>query len=166
MEQSNEAKAALAKSERLMQECYETLGVPKSALNMDVLCGQYRIKEGKVVNKPVANYTFINTELKVFVKDNTLSFADINQRFDIPMDALRGIRTVNKAVSLPTWNKQKHYGEAPYDQCKISSNRYGYTSKPYYALCIQNELGEEYELYFPTYELATIEKLTGLSPIE
>ena len=76
------------------------------------------------------------------------------------------IRTVNKAISLPTWNKQKHFGEAPYDKYKLSANRYGYTSKPYYALCIRTELGVDYELYFPCYELPIMQKLTGLSPVQ
>ena len=166
IEQSDEAKTALQKSEALMKECYETLGVPKGAADMDVLCSQYRVKDGKIVNKPVANYTFINTELKVFLQDEALCFADINQKFAIPKDALLSIRTVNKAISLPTWNKQKHFGEAPYDKYKLSANRYGYSSKPYYALCIRTELGVDYELYFPCYELPIIQKLTGLSPVQ
>ncbi len=166
VEQSEEAKIALQKSEALMQKCYDTLGVPKDAADVDVLCGQYRVKDGKIVHKSIASYTFINTELKVFVQNGALCFADINQAFAIPQEALLSIHTVNKTVSLPTWNKKTRIGEAPYDKYKISATRYGYSSKPYYALCIRTETGEDYELYFPCYELPIIQSLTGLSPIQ
>ena len=62
--------------------------------------------------------------------------------------------------------KEKGVREAPYDPYKISATRFGYSIKSYYALVIRSEEGEDYELYFPAYELPTVQKLTGLLPTE
>ncbi len=166
VESGEEAKNALKAADALMRSCYDTLGVPKHADDMDILCSQYCVKDGQVINKPTACYTFVNTELKAFVQDDTLCFSDICQKFTIPRSCLQGIRCIEKSITFPNWNKEKGFREAPYDQYKISATRFGYSIKSYYALVIRSEEGEDYELYFPAYELPTVQKLTGLIPTE
>ena len=166
VESGEEAKNALKAADALMRSCYDTLGVPKQADSLDVLCSQYTIKDGRAVNKPTACYTFVNAELKAFVQDDALCFADISQKISVPLSCVQSIRLIDKSITFPTWNKKKGYREAPYDQYKISATRFGYSIKPYYALLIRSEEGEEYELYFPAYELSTVQKLTGLIPTE
>jgi hypothetical protein len=166
VESGEEAKNALKAADALMRSCYDTLGVPKHADEMDVLCSQYCVKDGQIVNKPTACYTFVNAELKVFVQDDALCFADISQKICVPLSSLQSIRRIEKSITFPTWNKETSFKDAPYDQYKISATRFGYSIKSYYALCIRGEGGEDYELYFPAYELPTVQKLTGLIPTE
>jgi hypothetical protein len=70
---------------------------------------------------------------------------------------------VNKRTSVPTWNKDEEPRKGKYKQYKMTVNSYGNVFfKPYYILEIEKD-NQTFGIYFPCYELSTIENLTGLT---
>jgi hypothetical protein len=160
--ESPELEQASKRSQMLNQQSYDSLGVPADADTMDVLCSRYIVKKGEPVNRPFGPYTFIATEVKIYTEGEVLVLADVHQKFSIPLSSLTGLRTIQKPVTLPVWNKDAYVDQPPYDQYHITINQNGVNFKPYHALLIRDDEGEAYELYFPSYELPVIERLTGL----
>ena len=158
--ESPEVEAATKKAQDLNRESYESLGVPAEAATIDVLCSRYVIKKDEPINRPFGPYTFIATEVRIYVEGNDLMLADVHQKFAIPLYMLSGLRTIEKPVTLPIWNKDTPIDQPPYNGFKITVNQNGVNFRPYYALRIVNDAGQEYQLYFPCYELPVIERLT------
>jgi hypothetical protein len=159
---SPEVKAAIVRSQALNQRSYESLGVPADALTADVLCSRYVIKKDTPVNRPFGPYTFIATEIKMYVEGELLMLVDLHQRFSIPLSSLTGLRVIQKPVTLPIWNKEAPIDQEPYKDYALTVNQNGVHFKYYHALCITREDGVQYELYFPPYEIIPFEALTGL----
>jgi hypothetical protein len=67
-EASPEVEQAAKKSQALNQHSYNSLGVPANAATVDVLCSRYVIKKDVPVNRPFGPYTFIATEIKMYVE--------------------------------------------------------------------------------------------------
>ncbi len=157
---------AVSEAEEFVEASYAILGVPKDAFDMDVLITNYSVKNDKLVLKFDKFTQFINIDVKAFMQDGALFFADTRRKYSIPLTSLGDIRTIKKRTSVPLWNKDVPYNDEKYKPYKITENNYGHIFfKPYYALSINHE-GEEYELYFPPYELPIIERLTGKRVIE
>ena len=161
---SPEVAQAIKKSAALNQQSYESLGVPADAATIDVLCSRYAIKKGEPINRPFGPYTFIATEVKIYKEGDALMLADLYQTFAIPKEALTAIRTVQKPVTLPAWNKETPIDQPPYNGYNLTLNHNGVHFKYYHTLTVTRGDGEEYDLYFPPYEITTIEALTGLHP--
>ncbi|MGM9640097.1 MAG: hypothetical protein ACI3V3_01875 [Faecousia sp.] len=155
---SEENAVALHRQESLEWSCYEALDVPGDAPYVDVLLMRYKEKKGKPVPVATGGTTFLNPQLRIFIREGKLCLADLFQRYDIPMKDLAGIYRVNAWGSAPSWNKDESF---PNDKgYKITTFQYGIRFKPYYALFIRRQ-GETYALYFPPYELPLFQKLTG-----
>ena len=141
---------------------YDELGVPSDAPNCDILTFTYKIKNGetKVKNNGVVDY--LNIDMRVYLQDNCLCIADLEEVHAFPLAELTGIKTVNKRISIPLWNKEEAYNKGEYKQYKMTENNVGTVFfKPYHNLTLTHE-GEEHGIYFPCYELPLFEKLTGL----
>jgi hypothetical protein len=160
--ESPELEQASKRSQMLNQQSYDSLGVPADADTMDVLCSRYVIKKDVPVNRPFGPYTFIATEIKMYVEGESLMLADLYQKFSVPLSSLTGLRVIQKPVTLPIWNKDAPIDQEPYKQYNLTVNQNGVHFKYYHALCITHEDGEQYELYFPPYEQIPFEALTGL----
>ena len=158
------AEEQVANIEEDVNKIYEELGVPSSAATVDVFLFKYKDKEGKVVPKVVGMQTFdfLNMEVKMFVRDGKLHLADIENLYSFDMSSIKSIETVNKSVSMLSWNKESGYTEERYAKYKINENNLGnIVVKPYHILMLEQD-GQEYGLYFPCYELEIFEILTGL----
>ena len=146
-----------------VEQNYQTLGVPAEAPEMDVIMFFYRRKGEKIKVKSRGVTEYINFALRVFTENDALCFADVGQRWEIPLEEITGIREIKKAIFIPGWNKETPYNKGEYKPYKINANNLGQLRiKPYYALCIRRG-GKDYELYFPPYELPLVERLTGFS---
>lgn len=145
-------------------ECaFSELGVPSSALRADVILFRYIIKDGVIKPKAGAFDTspYVNFEMRAYLCDYNLCLADVENVYSFPLNSLKRITAVKKRIMLPSWNKEEDHNKGIYKQYKISSNQYGYSVKPYYILELERD-GEEYGIYFPSYELPTFESLTLL----
>ena len=161
---SDETQRVIATAEQLLENVYEELRVPRNAASMDILVFRYVEKNGQVVPKATGVLTFMSCVCKVFTENGNFCIADADQRYEIPMGAIRRIVTVNKDASIPTWNKEIPTNKPPYKQYKLRLDNYGFIHfKPYYILEMEHE-GQAWSLYFPSYELPLVESLTGHHP--
>lgn len=143
---------------------YRELGVPDNASNVDILSFHYVIKKNspQAKAKGRAPTVYNNPEHKIFVSDNMLNIADLSYKYSFPLSELRAIRTVNKKITIPAWNKEVHPTKGIYKHFKMNVTNYGCIAfKPYYILEVEHD-EELFGIYFPCYEKYLIETLTGL----
>ena len=143
---------------------YLAMGVPQGADDADIIMFQYKIKDGAVVPSAHALIPtpYINFENKIFDDGDNLCFADTENVYSFKKSDLRAIRTVEKKISVPSWNKKSMPTEGEYATYGMTVNKMGMvTMKRYHILEIEHE-GELLGIYFPCYELDTFERLTGL----
>lgn len=151
-------------ADRVDRESRAILGIPADAASIDIFGYAYKLKKGK--EKPVTTlFDYINLDLFVFRDGDALCLADHTNKYTFPLAALTGIRRIDKRVRFPEWNKAEAHHKEPYKSFKIGYYDEVYSVKPYYALDMLHD-GEEYTLLFPSYELATVENLTGLKAPE
>lgn len=157
---------AIRRADAAVEACYDMLGVPANAFNADIFMMKYKLKGGIIKPRDQGFFTFINAELKVFADEENLYIADAISKYAFPKECLTGIRTINKKAQVSGWHKETPYNKGEYKKYKITENDYGTIFiKPYYALQM-SRYGEDYELYFPVYELEIMKALTGLDVTE
>ena len=162
--ETDDASETLSDLTKNQKNAYEELGVPANAVPTDVLLFHYKMKKGKpaAIAKGMAPSAYVNTELKAYVKDGQLCLADTESVYAFPLEEMTGIRTVSKRISVPSWNKSELPTKGIYKPYKLTIANTGYIFfKPYYILEL-NHYGTPCGIYFPSYELPTVEKLTGL----
>lgn len=156
----------MRRADAVVEASFDMLGVPDTAVDTDILMMKYKLKNGEIKPKEQGFFTFINAELKVFADDENIYISDAVLKYAFPKECITGIRTINKKAQVAGWNKETAYNKGDFKQYKITENQYGTIFiKPYYALQMSRN-GEDYELYFPVYELKTFEQLTGLTAKE
>ncbi len=164
--QSDETKQAHSRVQQALQNSYAELGVPANAVNFDLLMFRYQIKKDQVVPTSLGPVAFIACDFKIFSENGNLCLADADQRYEIPLSSIERILTVHKDGAIPSWNKNEPVNQPPYKQYKLRIDNYGFLHfKPYYILEFSYK-NETWGMYFPNYELPTIENLTGLHPQE
>ncbi len=143
------------------KRAFAELEVPESSIPTDILLFRFVIKDGvcKAKESALSVTPYLNHEMRAYLKDYNLCLADVGGVYSFPLESLKRITTVKKRIILPEWNKEEAYNKGIYKQYKISSNQYGVSVKPYYILELEKD-GEEYGIYFPSYELPTFESLT------
>ncbi len=141
-----------AAKERLQKLSYENMGVPDTAESVDAFLVQYEIKNADV--KLVGMSNILN--YKMYVENEELHLATDIAVLAIPLEFVNGITKIKKKMQFGKWEREDNYRKLG-----VKKNKYYYYVAEFYALKI-NHNGEEYALYFPPYELETIEKLTGL----
>ncbi len=159
--QSEEVRDNERELEQNLQRAYRELGVPAQAADVDILMFCYTVKNGEVQVKKNTPVPYLNMELKLFCEGDRLCIADAHERYEFPLREIRGIRTVNKRIHVPFWNKKLPHNSEEYKRYKITSNNIGMIFfKPYYILELDHG-GEQWGIHFPCYELPVIEALTG-----
>lgn len=167
---SEENKHLFSEVEIITKNIHNELGVPANALEVDIISPRYaygyndeiefrkrRYEGGHVVEPEYENHSY-----KLFVSENTLFIVDTEGKYAVPLSEIKRIRTVNEKIAVDSWLKDESYDEGQYKKYKIrEDDEYNISFKPYHILEIEHE-GEEWEMYFPCYELPVIEKLTGL----
>ena len=162
--QGEETERQIDAIESNLQRIYEELEVPADAATVDILIFRYRIKDGAICPKelPLQSTPYNNLEVRLYVKGDCLCMADLENVYSFPLSSLRSIKTVNKRISVPVWNKEEEPTEGRFKPYKMTvNNMEDVFFKPYHILEIAHE-GESYGLYFPCYELDVFEKVTGL----
>lgn len=161
--QEQNAEDQVEAIERNARAIYEELGVPVDAATVDVLMFHYKIRKGEPIPQTLGLQTvpFVNLEVKAYESDGCLCLADTEHRYAFPLSGIKGIRTVNKRIGIPSWNKEEDPRKGIYKPYRMTVSDAGDVYfKPYYVLEIERE-GELYGLYFPCYERAVFERLSG-----
>ena len=158
-----DASGKLEMLEVSAKRAFAELEVPESSIPTDILIFSFVVKDGvcKAKENGLSVTPYFNHEARAYLKDYNLCLADVGGVYSFPLESLKRISTVKKRIILPEWNKEEVFNKGIYKQYKISSNQYGISVKPYYILELEKD-GEEYGIYFPSYELPTFESLTLL----
>ncbi len=150
--------------ESISKSIYTELRVPEEARFVDVLSFLYKEKNGeiKVAEKGMQFSRYFNPEFKIFLEGDRLCLVNLEAKYAFPLSSLRAIRTVNKGIQIPTWNKNEAHNKGRYAKYKMSVDNYGCLhTKPYYILELEYE-GESWGIWLPCYELPVFEAHTGL----
>lgn len=154
----NEAKNATT-------EIFDGLGVPTYAHETDILIFRYKVKDGKI--KPVASgmmpTPYVNVWAKIFSENGNLSIANVEGRYDIPLEEITGIKTVDKKIQVTGWNKDIPLNDEkfkPYGVGIVSAT--GTVVFRGYGVLEFTHGGEDFGIYIPSYDLPTFEFLLGI----
>ncbi len=140
---------------------FDELSVPENACDLDVLSFRYHMKNGQPVMKERLLETAPYTSLvyRAFVKQDTLYLADLQSKYAFPLSQLRAIHTVEKKIITDGWNKEEKLTHEKYKAYKLREDDYGNLYvRSYHILELERE-GETWGIYFPNYELSTVEAL-------
>lgn len=161
-DESNEQ--AVSRMNGLCDAIFAELSVPSNAREVDILSFQYKEKNGKLkhVQKGNSYFNYINLVYRVYGDEENLYLVNADGKYAFPKASLKAIRTQKKQVILSSWNKDTPHDEGYYAQFKLQVNQYGCViTKPYHILELEKD-GQLWGIYFPCYDLKTIEVLTGL----
>ena len=135
-----------------------SIGVPETAPTVDILFFDYKMAAGEIRRK---DRSFTNLDMRIFVDADALCLSDTERRFDIPLADIRSLKTVKGDFSLSFWNKSVPCDAGEYRFYGIKKKHsFRYTFSTYHVLEVERE-GERYGLYFPCYELPTLQELIG-----
>ncbi|MBQ9162163.1 MAG: hypothetical protein IJX74_02700 [Clostridia bacterium] len=151
-----------------IQEMYDELNIPSDAASVDVLGFAYKVKRGEVCvqARPFETTVFFNFDLKIYATDEYLCLADLENVYSFKLAELKTIQTVNKRISVPSWNKEEEPTKGEFKKYKITVDDMGDVYFKTYHILEGEHDGETFGIYFPCYELDTFESLTGLMASE
>lgn len=141
---------------------YAELAVPDDAKNIDILSFFYKIKDGeiKVREKGMQVFQYFNPEFKIFTDEENLYLANLEGKYAFPLSSIVKIHTVKKHIRIAGWNKDEEFNKGMYKQYKLTTDNYGCVHCKQYHVLEINHQGESYGIYFPSYELPTLEECT------
>ena len=158
-----ETKALNERAEALLRNVREQLGVPDSAMDLDVLGERFVMKNGVPKHKSFDGFNeYLNLDLYAFVQDGSLFLASTDAVWEIPCSALRGVHRT-KRMSFAGWHKAEPHTARSYKKYKITVNQFG----TYFAHCVQIEIADargDFYLLIPEYDAEAFIELTGLHP--
>ena len=106
---------------------------------------------------------YINTPMRAFSEDGGLCLASLETVYRFAPEEIRAIRTVEKPISFPEWNKPVAPDDEIYKPYAIRQGAYGMLRcSSYHTVEIERD-GERFELRILPYDLPIVERLTGLT---
>ena len=160
-EESADFRTTRSEGEAFQQSAKEDLGVPESAVPMDLLCSKYHWVDGKIysVTSRWAWY-YGNIEFSAWRERDCLCLADTTMRLEIPLDAFRGAEWQNCGYNFSAWNKASPYRSPEFKPYRISFSNGALWSYRYLAVRLNYEK-EDYELRVPGWEAESLRVITG-----
>ena len=143
---------------------FRELQVPEDAKEVDVVQLTYRWKNGTVKISTTGSETspYTNVSLRVFRREDVLCLADLENRYELPISAMRRLKMVKKPLVIQGWNKEEKLNDPFYKPYKLTMDNYGRIRTKSYGLLELNHEGVDWALWLPPYELNYISALTGL----
>ena len=143
---------------------FRELQVPEDAKQVDVVQLTYRWKNGTVKISTTGSETtpYTNVSLRVFRREDVLCLADLENRYELPISAMRRLKLVKKPLVIQGWNKEEKLNDPFYKPYKLTMDNYERVHTRSYGLLELNHDGVDWALWLPPYELNYISALTGL----
>ena len=143
---------------------FRELQVPDDAKQVDVVQLTYRWKNGTVKISTTGSETtpYTNVSLRVFRREDVLCLADLENRYELPISAMRRLKMVKKPLVIQGWNKEEKLNDPFYKPYKLTMDNYERVHTKSYGLLELNHDGVDWALWLPPYELNYISALTGL----
>ena len=136
---SGDREKLAADTEKARRNALAELGVPSTAETAEVLTFFYKIKKGRVTPVYYGGAVFSLVELRLWRDGQNLYAADLEQVYAFPLASLRRLTGVEKTIYIDRIPLLRHY-----------------------ILELRHQ-GQDYGIYFPSYYVETVEKLTGLN---
>ncbi len=157
-ESEEEAEAEMNKH---LDYLHTSMGVPDYAEDVDVLIFTYKIENGEPI--PGGVDLEMPMDFKAYDDSGALHLSNGAAVYSFNKNDMRSIRTVEKEIGLISWNKKVEPTDARYAKYITPSKKYskGMIDK-YHILEVERD-GEITGIYFPSYELPTFERLTGVT---
>lgn len=162
--EGNEYKELVNKTDSIADGISKEFNIPDGAAEVDIISITYTEKDG-IIKARLRNFSltpYMNYVMRIFRDDDTLYLVDWEEKYAIPLSELRAIRTVNKRITLPMWNKEVEASRGEYKKYKLKIGNYGEVGVKSYHILEFFHGGTDWEIYFPCYELEIFEKITGL----
>lgn len=162
--QNENAEEKLQVYNSYVEGVFTSLGVPENTPNVDVLIFYYAVKNDKMIVRTLGMQAvpYFNISVRMHVEDGALHIADTQNVYSFALADLKKIQRINKCISVARWNKKTPPKDPKYKPYKLALNNFGGVNfKPYYILQGERD-GQEFAIYFPSYELPVFENLTGL----
>ena len=151
-----------AENEAAVKALYESVGVPKTAVSVDII--EYTYKFDKNGNEVTDGY---NTLFRAWVygQDERLYFSDQYSVYAFPRDSFKEIRYVQSKYSVleTDWCKPTPPTAEQYLNCGITTGK-GLINFTDYLLVTLERDGEAYEFRVAPYEALPLSRITGLYP--
>ena len=147
---------------------FRELQVPEDAKQVDVVQLTYRWKNGTVKISTTGSETtpYTNVSLRVFRREDVLCLADLENRYELPISAMRRLKMVKKPLVIQGWNKEEKLNDPFYKPYKLTMDNYERVHTKSYGLLELSHDGVDWALWLPPYELNYISALTGLPSTE
>ena len=157
---TEESEQTFSHLEGTANAIYNELSVPNDAKDVDILSFFYKIKNGEMKPVEKAFATHFNLEFKIFTDEENLYLANLEGKYAFPLSSIIKVHTVKKRIRIVGWNKEEKFNKGIYKQYKLTEDHYGSIHCNQYHILEINHQGESYGIYFPCYELATLEECT------
>lgn len=140
-------------------EAARELGVPDTALTVDVLPYHYKVNGDTVLRVGKAG-KFDNLAVSVFVKDAKLCFATAQELFAVPLSEIKGFREYDEDFEIDLWLKPEESDSARYKEFGIRKSGFlGRKGHGYIGLRIG---GDAFEVLIPCYDWAPVKELLAV----
>lgn len=149
---------ASQKLEAAAAEAAKELGVPSTALTVDVFSYHYKVK-GDTILRVGKEGKFDNLAVSVFVEDEKLCLATAQELFAVPLSEVKGFREYDEDFEIDLWLKPEEFDSDRYREFGIRKS--GLLSRKghgYFGL----RIGEEFEVLIPCYDWAPVKELLAV----
>ncbi len=148
-----------AEKEETVKKLYESVGVPKTAVSVDII--EYTYKFDKNGNEITDGY---NTLFRTWIyeQDEMLYFSDEYSVYAFPLEAFKEIKYVQSKYSVleTDWSKPTPPNEVQYG---VTAGKGLINFNDYLSVTLER-MGESYEFRVAPYEALALSRITGLTP--
>lgn len=162
--ETDESVQILSNVEGVHDGIFKELGVPASAVAVDVLFFYYKVKNEKmkVCERGMQFAPYFMPEFQAFSDSENLYLVNLEGKYAFPLTSLQRIRTVNKHIRIGGWNKDIGPKDGIYKQYKMTVDQYGCVHCKQYCKLEFSHKNEQWGIYFPCYELSKFEAITNM----
>ncbi len=154
----NEASKQL---ERAAAEAAKELGVPTSALSVDILPFHYTVK-GNEVRPAGKKGRFDNISVSMYIRDGALCMATAQELFRVPLSEIRGYREYDEDFEIDMWLKPEESDSDKYNGYNLrKSGLIGRKGHGYIGV----DIGGEFEILVPGYDASLVTELLKILKI-
>ncbi len=161
---SPDYQAMAAEARAYLDKGKQALGVPDSAIEVDLLAERYVMQNGVPKHKNIdALNEYLNLSFDAFAQDGCLYLADGAELWEISLSSLRRMHRLKPRFCFADWNKTARHNDKKYKPYKITVNQFG----SYFAHCFQVDISDikgDFYLLIPDYDADAFSALTGLHP--
>lgn len=135
------------RAQRLDWVSRQELGVPESAVHIDVIQTSYELEDGQE-----EVYDNENLSLFAYCQEDSLCFTNLVWVFKVPFSSIQKVVWVKEQQLFYQWNKEEPYNSKTYKPYRIKKNNAEqYIIRGYYSLRISEARGE-FEVMVPEYD--------------